>query len=266
MKKLKFITTIEARMTSTRLPGKVLKRFKSDNPKYDNLTCLKILIDRIRESKYVSTIIIATSVNNTDDEIEIFCKENKINCFRGSEFDVLGRLSEAVKSTNKDYVIQLTGDNPFIDPRVIDYVVRAYIKEYPRFDYVTNNGLMQLEHHEIPLGMDVSVFAAQKLIDNALLAKEAAFREHPGLFFYKNNSNMYNVLNVPIPNQWKRRDKNIRLTFDTEEDFQLLQTLYDYFSKTSNKFSLEEILTYLDKNKHLLEINVNTSQKIPVIK
>ena len=264
MSELKFITTIEARMTSTRLPGKVLKKFQSNNPLHNNLSCLNILIDRIRDSKFVSDIIVATSNNDTDDEIEIFCNKNKINCYRGSELDVLGRLSGALKNSTDMHVIQLTGDNPFIDPKVIDYVVDIYSREYPKYNYVTNNGLMIPNQHEIPLGMDISVFAAKDLIYNSLIAEENAYREHPTLYFYKNSKDIYKCLNVPIPNNWKRTNK-IRLTFDTEKDYHLLQAIYNHFSQTTIKFSLVEILDYLDKNDDLVKLNTNIKQKIPII-
>lgn len=265
MNKLKFITTIEARMTSTRLPGKVLKKFHSTNPLYNNLSCLQILIERIKGSKFISEIIIATSDNNKDDEIEHFCKNNNIKCFRGSEHDVLGRLAGALTHSTDEHVIQLTGDNPFIDPKVIDYTVGIYCREYPRYDFVTNNGLLNPNDHEIPLGMDMSVFPAQKLIDNSLLAQDNAYREHPTLFFYKNSREIFKCLNVPIPSNWKRKRK-IRLTFDTNEDYYLLQSIYNHFSKTNIKFSLEEILNFLDKNHKLIDLNSNIKQKIPIIK
>jgi len=264
MNKLKFITTIEARMTSTRLPGKVLKKFHSTNPIYDNLSCLKILTERIKDSKFISEIIVATSDNNKDDEIEIFCNNNNIKCYRGNENDVLGRLAGALQYFTDQHVIQLTGDNPFIDPKVIDYVVDIYSKEYPKYDFVTNNGLLKLENHDIPLGMDISVFSVQKLIDNSLLAKDNAYREHPSLYFYKNTREIYKCLNVPIPSYWKRKSK-IRLTFDTDQDYYLLQSIYNHFSKTNIKFSLEEILNYLDKNHELINLNSNIKQKIPII-
>jgi len=266
MKKLNFVTTIQARMTSTRLPGKTLKKFKSSNSKYNNLTSLEILINRIKNSKFVTDIIIATSTNKKDDKIESFCNDKQISCYRGNEFDVLGRLVEALQNQKHKHVIQLTADNPFLDPEIINYIVETYIKEYPKFDFVTNNGLMKPGYREIPFGMDVSVFSAQKLIDCASLTEEGVFREHPTLYFYTNNNDAFSTLNVPTPECWKRKEKSIRLTFDTDKDFQFLQAIYSHFTQKDNKFSLEDILNFLDKNEKLIKINSKINQKIPITK
>ena len=115
----KFVTTIECRMTSTRLPGKVVKKFGT-------ISSIELLINRIKKSKFVDHIIIATTKKKSDNILVDIAKKNKIGFFRGSEGDVLGRLSQALENRKEDHVIQLTGDNPFLDPEVIDYMCKNY--------------------------------------------------------------------------------------------------------------------------------------------
>ena len=263
-KKFSFVTTIEARMTSSRLPEKVIKKFGKDNKSYETKLSLEILVERIRRSKYVKEIIVATTTNIEDDKIVEISNNLKVKSFRGSEVDVLGRLSSSLDIVdNCDYVIQLTGDNPLIDPKIIDYIVEIFISNYPNFDFVTNNGLMNLNHHEIPLGMDVSVFSSDNLRKIASITNNEEDREHPTLFFYRGGKSIFKIYNAPIPHEWKRH-YNPRLTLDTLEDFQLLNTIFDHFmEKNKVDFGLSDILNFLDKNKNLVNLNKNISHKIP---
>ena len=155
---MSFITTIEARMTSTRLPGKVMS-------KINGIPILEILISRIKKAKNVSNILIATTTNDIDNQIEDLANACDVKCFRGSEEDVLGRLSAALKKTSEEYVIQLTGDNPLIDPAIIDFMAN-FFKEN-NFDFITNNGFMNMKDRDVPLGMDVSIFKKLDLINNS---------------------------------------------------------------------------------------------------
>ena len=150
-----FLTTIEARMTSSRLPGKVLTKIQ-------NKYVLEILIKRIQRSKYVDKIIIATTLNKEDDPIVELAKNLKVKYYRGSENDVLGRLAGAIQNFQEEHIIQLTGDNPIIDSNIIDYMADHYLKS--DFDFVTNNGLMNMRNHYLPLGMDISLFKKRDFI------------------------------------------------------------------------------------------------------
>ena len=137
MSKINFITTIEARINSQRLPGKVLLPINKKE------TFLEFLIKRIKNSDYTKNIIVATTTNKKDDRIVKILKRKKIKYFRGSEENVLERIYFATKNTKAKAIIQLTGDNPLIDPGVINYVVNFFIKNYPKYDFVSNNNLFQ---------------------------------------------------------------------------------------------------------------------------
>ena len=137
MKKSLFLFTIECRMSSTRLPGKVIKKFG----KYP---AIEMLIKRIKKSKYKKKILLATTKNKSDDILEKIAKKNNIDIYRGSNADVLGRLVSGLKNRKEDVVIQTTGDAPFLDPEIIDFMISNYIKN-PKIDFLTNNGLMNLK-------------------------------------------------------------------------------------------------------------------------
>ena len=131
-----FIVTIEARMSSKRLPGKVL--FKIN----DNLTILEKIITEVKKSKYVKKIIVAIPSLKSDDVIAKVIK-NKAIIFRGPHKNVLKRIHLATKSHKENSIIQLTADNPLIDHKIIDYTVDYYFKNYPFYDFVSNNNFFQ---------------------------------------------------------------------------------------------------------------------------
>tara|TARA_B110000444_G_scaffold222658_1_gene224736 strand:+ start:121 stop:891 length:771 start_codon:yes stop_codon:yes gene_type:complete len=253
MKKTDFITTIEARMTSSRLPGKVLKEI-------NKMTSLEILFSRIYKSKYINKIIVATTINDEDSAIVDVAKKNNVDYYRGSEEDVLGRLSNSLKDSAEKYVIQLTGDNPIIDPAIIDYMVEYFIEN--EYDFITNNGLMNLNDHLIPLGMDVSIFKRKDLIDISSITKDNEDREHPTLYFYRTGKEKFKIKNVPIPEKWINKN-NYRLTLDTEEDFYVISKICNFFFNNISSFSLEEIYSYLDNNPDIAQFNNMIKHKIP---
>jgi spore coat polysaccharide biosynthesis protein SpsF len=117
-------------------------------------TVLEVLIDRVRKSKYVDQILIATTKNKVDNKVVKIAKRKGCLFYRGSEKNVLNRLVSATKNKKKNCIIQLTGDNPFIDPLIIDYIANFFISNYPKYDFVTNNNLFDITR-SVPIGMIV---------------------------------------------------------------------------------------------------------------
>lgn len=252
----KIVASIEARMTSKRLPGKVLKEFCDGKP------MLQVLIERLRASRYLADIVVATTNNTTDDPIVRLCEGMGVSYFRGSEEDVLGRVIGAVASVAGDIIVEVTGDCPVLDPVVVDYVIESYLSNYPKFDYVCNTGLGDLEQHAIPLGMDVQVFTYQDLARIGSLSTDPDDREHVSLYFYRDGGcNHYSLLNVPIPERW-RRGYPVRLTVDTAEDYLVVQKIYESLH-ASNVFTLEEILNFCDTHPEIVAMNANVKQNRP---
>lgn len=243
-------------MTSTRLPKKVIKKF-------GNIPSIELLIERIKKSKFVDQIILATTKNKADNILVEIAKKNHINFFRGNENDVLGRLANALKKRKEENVIQLTGDNPFIDPEIIDYMCDFFIKK-GNIDFLTNNGFMDMKKHYVPLGMDVSIFKTRDLIRISKMSKDPEDREHPTLYFYRDGKKIFKSRNILVPSKWK---SNIvkRLTLDTKQDYLLLTKIFNhfYFNKKTLHFSLIDIIGFLKKNTTLLKINSTINHKIP---
>jgi spore coat polysaccharide biosynthesis protein SpsF len=221
---------------------------------------LQILAERLAGSELIDKIVVATTVNPSDDAIENLCKKINVNVFRGSEEDVLGRVVGAAESVNADIIAEVTGDCPLMDPEVIDNVIKVYQEKYPEYDYVTNIGYVNNTVREIPIGMDVRVFTYKDLKCISEITDDPEDREHVSLYFFRTGKDKYSLHNVSVPDKWKR-DYNIRLTLDTKEDFEVIKIIYEELSKEKTDFNLEDILNFLDKNRNVTEINSEVIQK-----
>jgi spore coat polysaccharide biosynthesis protein SpsF len=251
--KLNFLVIIEARMNSSRLPGKICMKFEKSK------TVLDILIDRVRKSKYVDKILIATTKNKIDDKIVKIAKKKGCLFYRGSEKNVLNRVASASKNIKINSIIQLTGDNPFIDPLVIDYVANYFISNYPKYDFVTNNNLFNVTR-SVPLGMVVSVFKKTSLQKINKLANKKEHFEHTTLFFYREGKKIFKIKNLKMPKKWCSNFFP-RLTLDTKEDLIFLKKIYKKLKNIKN-FTLVDILKLIDANRNYLKINSHIKQKI----
>ncbi|MEO6695332.1 MAG: glycosyltransferase family protein [Ignavibacteria bacterium] len=251
--KRKVVASIEARMGSSRLPGKALLEIKGK-------PVLQILIERLKRSKYIDEIIIASTTNQLDDSIEDLGNKLNIYVHRGSEDDVLGRVVQAVEAVNGDIIVEITGDCPLMDPEVIDNVVSQYLNNYPDYDYVTNIGYIENSVREIPIGMDVRVFTYKDLKQISETTNDPEDREHVSLYFFRTGKDEYKLHNVETPAKWKR-DYKPRLALDTTEDLKFIRKIFEGLSKEKTEFGLEDILKYLDRNRDLLKINSGVIQK-----
>ncbi len=226
---------IQARMGSTRLPGKVLKKIKGHS-------LLEIQHMRIKPSKLVDEILIATTTNPEDDAIELFCKEANINYYRGSDWDVLDRYYQAAKKFNPTNVIRITSDCPLHHHSVIDFVMAEYLKSGK--DYFSNS------NHEpdyLEDGFDVEVFSFKALEIAWTEAKLLSEREH--VTPYIKNSGKFSC-------SWKKFNQNYhyKLSVDSENDFKAVETIFNSFP-TVTDFGMNEILDLLKYNPEILELN-----------
>ena len=251
---MRIVSTIEARMNSTRLPGKVMRVT-------NGLPMIQLLVSRIKKSKFISEIIVATSKNKSDDILVKFLKSKKIQFYRGSENNVLQRISEAAKKYKADIVVQLTGDNPLVDPEIIDYMLKFYLNKYPYWSYVTNNGFGIRRNRTVPYGMDVQIYKLEDLMQNYKNSFKKDLEEHPSLYFYREGKKIYNIKNLKMPKKWTT-NLNPRLTVDTQEDHSLVNIVFQKLGGKKNIFfSFEKILKLLESNKKLIKINKNIKQK-----
>ena len=225
---------IQARMGSSRLPGKALMKSDSGKP------LLYYVINQLRYCSKVKNLVIATTTNQEDDEIEKFANNNSVNVFRGKEKDVLDRYFQCAKKYSFSTIVRITADCPLIDPQIVDKVIEQFFSE--NYDFATNTLT-----RTFPIGTDVEVFsfsALNKAWENAQLPSE---REHVTPYLRKEEN--FKIINV-------ENDKNIsnlRLTVDRIEDFELIKQILNNIS--INPIHLEDVLELFSRKPELIEIN-----------
>lgn len=225
---MKFLAIIQARCGSTRLPNKVLKDI------YGQSQIVRV-IERVKQSKYVDKIIVATSIDENNLPLIKECVEHNVQIFAGSENDVLDRFYQAAKLFKPEYVIRITADCPLYDTPSLDKA----IEQLKDFDYISDMG-------NAPDGMDIEVFkyeALKKAWENANLTSE---REHVTTYI-KSHPEMFKLGEFNDNAEYN----NLRLTVDTQEDYELILNIY----KELNNFWLEDIVKVLKKKPELLNIN-----------
>lgn len=237
---MKTAAIIQARMSSTRLPGKIMLPLK-DKPVLQNIT------ERIMAAKNIDDIIVATSTEISDDIVENFCVKTGIKVFRGSLNNVLERFYKCASMESADVIVRLTADNALIDGNIIDDAVEVFF----------SGGLDYLSYKEgLPLGMHVEVFSFDALGKSYQEAKDPECLEHVTPYMIKNPAK-FRVLF--FADEEDADNSSMRFTMDTPEDYEFVKRVYDSF--TSNIFSYGEILKLLSSHKELLAINQNIRQK-----
>jgi spore coat polysaccharide biosynthesis protein SpsF len=245
---MKIGAIIQARASSTRLPGKIFKEL----PYESGISVLEHVIKRIKKSKNIDTVILATTTNKADDPIlDIAVKEN-VEIYRGSEMDVLERYYGAAKENMLDIVIRITSDCPFIDWNIVDAMIDIHLKA--RNDYTANT----LER-TFPHGMDAEVFTFKTLEEAYKNAKDKFEREHVTPYIYKSNPEKYKIYNLQASADQKAPE--IRITVDTQEDYNLACAVYDYLYSKNQFFGIDDIVNLFQEKKWLLNLNSNIVQK-----
>jgi spore coat polysaccharide biosynthesis protein SpsF len=241
---VKTVIIVQARMTSTRLPGKVLMKVLGK-------PLLEYLIERLRKVSLADEIVIATTINATDEPIIELCNRLGVNVCRGPEDDVLARYYQTARLYNADTVVRVTSDCPLLDPLEVDRVVGFYLSHRQEFDYVSN-GLVE----PYPKGMDCEVFSMAALQQAFDEAASPAEREHVTLFFYQNISR-FRLTNVPFSASLPP----LRLTVDTREDFELVRDIIEFLYPVNADFHLDDIVNALTVFPDWRQINAHILQK-----
>lgn len=231
---------IQARMGSTRLPGKVLKKV-GEKP------LLLHMIERVRKSKKLDKIIVATSVLEKDDVIEDFCKENNVDCFRGSESDVLKRYYECAKNYNLDTVVRLTADCPLIDFCMIDKCLEEFNTNI-ELSYYANT--CPADASMYPNGSDVEVFSFNALEKANTLEISPEGREHVTYYMCREKE-FFKTGILKNSHDWS----GYRYTVDNLEDFEVISFLFDEINKKKIEGTTQEIVKILDENLDIRALN-----------
>ena len=232
------IAIIQARMGSTRLPGKVLKEINGK-------PMLTYLLDRVKQSKKLDKVIIATSILDKDDAIEKYCKDYGVECFRGSEDDVLSRYYECATQYNPDIVVRITADCPLQDPEIIDAVIQKY--EDNDVDYCANT--VPVDTNTYPDGTDVEVFSMEALIKAYNKAKDNHFREHVTFQFWQTDE--YKSTQYVGDKDYSK----YRITVDYPEDFEVVNYIFSELEKRKSFGHLDEIIKIIEGNEEIKNKN-----------
>ncbi len=208
---------IQARMGSSRLPGKTMKDINGKPLLYYSVM-------RSMQSYYADKVIVATSQEKQDNLIQAWCEENNINCYRGSESDVLDRYYQCAKENNLDIIVRVTADNPFIDSKMIDFLILTLVNY--GVDYVT----IRNKTNTWPYGLDVEVLDMKTLKKCWEESSLDEHREHVTMYI-KDSDMKFNIKELC------REDdlSDVRLTVDYETDFELADKL---MSTLNNKYDL----------------------------
>ena len=237
---------IQAKIDSTRLPGKVLKQL----PYGSGTTVLEQVIKRVKRSKKNNEIIVATTKQKKDREIIKIAKKEKVKSFRGSMDNVLERYYEAAKKNNLDIIVRITSDCPCIDFNIIDFFIKKY-KEI-KVDYISNLS------KTYPLGLDMQIFSFKALKKAYKNAKNDYEKEHVVPYIHK-NPNLFKIFKIKAPEQFYAPD--IRITLDTEEDYALLCVIFDYLYFKNKYFTACDIIDLFKQKPWLKLINKKTARK-----
>ena len=234
---------IQARMGSSRLPGKILKSLgDNDVLSYD--------IARCRAIEGVSEVIVATSLLPLDDAIAEWCQKNGVAYYRGSEDDVLDRYIQCAKMYKPDYVMRVTSDCPFVDYEMASEMVALMNK--------TKKDVILLEG-ELPRGLAVELISFEALLKIDELGKEPRHREHVTYYAYE-FSEQFETVSYKVPTN--RQAPEFRITLDTEEDYAMLVEVAKHFNNPL--VSSVDVIDFLRKNPQVATINAHIEQK-PVV-
>jgi spore coat polysaccharide biosynthesis protein SpsF len=239
------VAILQARMTSTRLPGKVLMDL-AGRP------MLSRQIDRLRRSQTLDEIVIATTTNLTDGPVVEWAQANHVVCFRGSESDVLSRYVGAARHARAEVVVRVTGDCPLIDPEILDEVVRALETSDPACDYASN-----VIDRTYPRGLDTEALYADVLFRVDRLARSAPAREHVTYFIHGERRDLFLLRSVKAADD----NSDLRWTVDTPEDLATIRRIYLEAGLADRPLAYPELVRWVRSRPDIARSNANVEQK-----
>lgn len=241
---MKRVLIVQARMTSTRLPGKVLMDLAGRPMLAQELA-------RLKRCRRVDEIVVATTTNATDDPVQALAEREGVHCFRGSEADVLSRYAGAAREAKADLIVRVTADCPLIDPEITDRVI-AKLEDSPGADYASN-----VVRRTFPRGLDAEAFTHDALEKAAREARSKPAREHVTYFILQEHPERFKI--IPIADTQDNSD--LRWTVDATEDLELVRRLYAELDLSRQTLPYRKILEYVRARPELSAINAPVSQK-----
>jgi len=229
------LALLQARMSSTRLPGKVLKPILGR-------PMILHQIDRIWRARLIDKLILCTSDNSSDDGLAEVCTNHGVLVFRGSLDDVLDRFYQAALPEMPDHILRLTGDCPLTDPDIIDQVIQHHLDG--GFDYTSN-----VLPPTWPDGLDVEIFRAQQLVDAWQNATEEFDREHATPWIYRRADRF-------LGNLKNSSDMSaLRWTVDEPDDLECIRRIFEGLFPGNKKFGMDDIAKFIELNPEIQRVN-----------
>lgn len=238
---IKVVTVIQARMGSSRLPQKV-------NLTLAGKPLLIRMVERVFRSKFIGTLVIATTTESSDDPLVKICEEQNLNVYRGHPTDLLDRHFKAALEYEAEAVVKIPSDCPLIDPGVIDKVLQYYLNNPDKFDYVSN-----LHPATYPDGNDVEIMSMTALKIAWENASKHFEREHTTPFIWE-NADKFRIGNF----EWETGldySMSHRFTIDYMEDYLFIKAIYDELYDRNPSFSLDSILELLERKPEIKKLN-----------
>ena len=242
------VAIVQARLGSTRLPGKILKPIQGK-------PMLWHIVNRLKSVEAIDDVVIATSDLQANDQVHEMAENYDIACFRGSETDVLNRFYDAAEWMNAQHVMRITGDCPLVDPPTISKLIKLYFDgSYDFCGVACGAGVAKDKNiNRFPDGLDAEIFSFNVLKEADLEASTNLHREHVTPFIWQNKTR------YKLGTLYSKSDySNLRLTVDNKEDFDFINWIYNVLYPNNPNFNLIDILELLEKhpnmvqNKHLI--------------
>ena len=237
------VAIIQARMGSSRLPGKVMLDLAGE-------PMLARVVSRLRRAESLDEIVVATTNDPRDDALAALCAQRAWPCFRGSEDDVLDRYHRAAAAHDAEVIVRITSDCPLIDPDVLDATIAGFLAGQPTTDYACNFH----PRRTFPRGLDAEVFSRAALDRCWREAADPYSREHVTAFIYK-NPHLFNLRGIESGGDWS----HLRWTVDTPEDFELVRLISAHFGHDA--FTWREVLAAFEQHPEWAGLNRHVLQK-----
>lgn len=235
---------VQARLGSTRLPGKIFKPILGK-------PMLSYQIERLRRVKGVQGIVVATTTNPQDQPIVDYCNLEGLHCIRGSVDDVLSRYIAACAAFGLDAVVRITSDCPLIDPDLLQKGLALFLQNYESLDY-----LSICHERTYPIGMDFEIIRVDALKRAFYEAQTAAEKEHVTPYIWK-HPELFRLANL----QQTADHSSYRLTVDTHEDLELVERIFASLYPKNPEFSLKDVMALLEQHPDWLKINAHVQHK-----
>jgi spore coat polysaccharide biosynthesis protein SpsF len=242
---MKRVIVLQTRMTSTRLPGKVLM----------DVTGRPMLVQQLRRlarCRQADEIVVATTTNATDDPVVAVARTEGVRWFRGSETDVLGRYAGAAREAKAEVVVRVTADCPLIDPDESDRVIEALTAQRHRCDYASN-----VVQRTFPQGLDTEAMYADTLERLDRLAQSSPAREHVTYFILNEHPELFRIHSVTDT----ENNADLRWTVDMPQDLEMVRTLYRELNLGERTVGYREILAYVRAHPAVAAVNTDAMQK-----